>query len=190
MLKQFYHVNDEGYVLETYVLDDAEVPPNYFEGWDNTIEKPKWDFEKGTWVEDRPFEDKLAEAKLKKFKELDSVCTQEILGYFTATVRDQEYLFSFDSEAQFNFNGTLSLFNAKLIDSIQWTAWQDEKAKRITLSYEEFLLVIFPGFQHKDDKIFRLRNMLEPYLNSFTTVEEVEALTWDTEVPEEYIIRD
>lgn len=185
MLKQYYHVDDEGYILESYVYDDAAVPPNHFEGWDSGIEKPRWDFTESKWVDDKPEDQKLAEAKLKKFKELDDRCTQEILGYFKATVRDQVYDFSFDSEAQFNFNGTLSLFNAKIIDQVQWTAWQEGNVRRITLSYEEFLQVILPAFQHKDDKIYRLRNILEPVLNSYTTMEEIEALSWDTELPSE-----
>ncbi|QIA28506.1 hypothetical protein [Phage f2b1] len=189
MLKQYYHVDEDGYVLETYVYDDASVPPNHFEGWGSGIESPRWDFEQGKWIDEKPAEDRLQEVKNKKFKELDDICTQQILGYFTTILNGQVYTFSFDSEAQFNFNGALSLFNAKLIETVQWTAWQDGKAKRVTLNYEDFLKIILPGFQHKDEKIFRLRNMLEPYLNSLETIEEVEALTWDTEVPEEYIIR-
>jgi hypothetical protein len=184
MLKQYYHVDEEGYILGTYVFDDSDIPPMYFEGWGEGIEEPRWDFEQGKWVETRPLEEKFEELKLQKFRELDAACEAAIVGYFKATVNGVEYDFSFDKEAQSNFTGIMTMFGAGMITEVQWTAWKDGKVNRIALDRDNFMAIVMAGFQHKDEKIARLRDVLEPKIAQCETIEELNNLTWDSEVPE------
>jgi len=179
MLKQYYHVDDDGYIIETYVCDDADVPPMYFEGWEGAIEKPRWNFETGQWEESKPLEERLQEAKKRKFAELDTACSAAILGYFKAPVNGVDYEFSFDYEAQSNFIGTMTLFTQGLISEIEWTAWKDGKPNRIKISKEDFLNVAMLGYRHKDDKVTKLRNVLEAQINACQTVEELKNIRWE-----------
>lgn len=184
MLKQYYHVDDEGYIIETYVLDDSDVPPMYFEGWGEGIEKPRWDFEKSKWVETRPTEEKLAELKNQKLREMGAACEQDIVGYFKATIDDVEYDFSFDSEAQSNFIGTMTLFTKGLISQIGWTAWKGGKALRLTLNEETFVQLAMLGFEQKDAKIEKLRSTIQARIDASQTIEEVMNIKWEDEVTE------
>jgi hypothetical protein len=120
----------------------------------------------------------LKEAKQRKFDELDAKCEEEILGYFKASVNDEEYLFSFDEKAQSNFIGVFSLFTQGLITEIEWTAWQDEEAKRVTLDKDQFTSVVLLAFAHRDGKVKRLRNELQPILEACETLEEINEVTW------------
>lgn len=184
MLKQFYQVNEEGYITKTVVLNDEYVPPFHFEGWGEGIEEPRWDFEKKCWVESRDLEEQLAEYKKRKFAELDARCSQEITGYFKAEVNGQVYDFSFDAEAQGNFMGSMTLLDRGLIDKVEWTAWQNGEVRRIKMDRDQLTTVALTGFKHKDAKVYRLRNILEPTLNGYTSVEQVIALNWDSDVPD------
>jgi len=178
MLKQYYHVDEEGHILESYVFDDSDVPPMHFEGWGEGIEKPRWDFEKGKWVETRPVDEKLAELKAQKLKEMGVACEQSILGYFKYTVNGKEYDFSFDSEAQSNFTGIMTLFTKGLITQIGWTAWRNGKAERITLDEETFTQIALLGYQ----QIEKLRGEIQARIDECTTIEEVLKIVWeDTE---------
>jgi hypothetical protein len=120
----------------------------------------------------------LKEAKEDKFEELDAKCEEEILGYFKATIDDVEYEFSFDEKAQSNFIGVFALFTQGLITEIEWTAWQGEEAKRVTLDKDQFTSVVLLAFAHRDGKIKRLRNELQPILEACQTLEEVNEVTW------------
>jgi len=180
MLKQYYQVNEEGYVIESYVYDDTgPIPEMHFLGWEGAIEKPRWNFEKEQWEETRPFDERLEEAKQRKFAEMDSFCTQGILGYFTAPVKGVDYEFSFDYEAQSNFIGSMTLFTQGLISEIEWTAWKDGKATRIKISKDEFFNIAMLGYKHKDDKVTKLRNVIEAKINACETIEEVQNISWE-----------
>ncbi|MCM3536605.1 DUF4376 domain-containing protein [Priestia endophytica] len=51
---EYWHVDDEGNIIERYVLNNEtqEIPPNYFPtNPDKSYYRPKWDFEKGEWYE-------------------------------------------------------------------------------------------------------------------------------------------
>lgn len=131
----------------------------------------------------KPTEEELAAAWIEayremRFEEFNQICNKEILGYFEATVDSVAYLFSFDSDAQSNFNGSLSFFTKGLITEVEWTAHRNGKAERIILNELQFLEVAKAAFAHKNSKIYHLRNVLEPQLIAALTEEEIRAVQW------------
>jgi hypothetical protein len=182
-LKEYYEVDTQtGEWIEVHLLDDEadEIPSNYVSGWgpNRAFYKPKYDFTINDWVEGKDYQEILEIVKREKLGEMNRKCEEAILGYFKANVDGVEYEFSFDREAQTNFTGTMILFSQGIIDSIEWTAWKDDVAHRITLSKEQFMQIAGLAFEHKNSKITRLRNELQPQIESCTTVEEVQAITW------------
>ncbi|MCD4839758.1 DUF4376 domain-containing protein [Neobacillus sedimentimangrovi] len=122
----------------------------------------------------------LQKAKKFKIQEMSNRCNAEILGYFKAIVNGVEYEFSFDQEAQTNFIGTLSLFNNGMIEEAEWTAWKNGEVNRLTLTKQQFMQVVKAAFDHKDSNVKRFRNELQPMIEQATTIEEVEAIDWDS----------
>lgn len=138
-------------------------------------------YQDGTLIKDFIYEVKLA--KKRKFQELNKICNQEILGYFEATVNSVAYLFSFDQDAQQNFNGALSFFSEGLIPSVEWTAHLDGKAVRITLDKAQFLSVVHAAFTHKNNKIHHLRNVKVPEIDAISdtdpeVLDKIGAIIW------------
>jgi len=78
MKKEYYEVDMEtGKPINKYIVDDEaeETPSNYKEGWGNEMSpyKPRYDFMKGTWVDDIT-EGELAE----KIKEANKPTSSEL----------------------------------------------------------------------------------------------------------------
>lgn len=191
MLTEVIRIDGEGFPVEFYVkevkfdeegqvlLDDGFVLPY---NHDERFFKPRYDIVLNKWVEN-DFEEVLSNLKESKFKELNAACNQTILGYFKAAINDVEYDFSFDNDAQSNFNGTLSFFIEGLISQVEWTAWKDGVPQRVIMNKSQFMTVVMTAFQHKNSNIARLRNDLQPKLYSITVdtpnaVEEIEAIIW------------
>jgi hypothetical protein len=183
-LEQYYEVNSEGYIIETYMIDtEKEIPPNYFPGWTIPLEVPRWDFELGTWVEGKPYDDILQDAKRRKDSELNSMCQQTIMAGFDHTIEGVVYHFSLDIEAQLNFHGTERLFEKGEIQSIGWTVQRDGNYERIAIDkplMDELSGIIL---LHKDANISKYRDVLMKLVEAATTVEEVEAIHWDMVPP-------
>lgn len=131
------------------------------------------------WVEGADIEKVLEHIKSIKFDELNSACNKDISGYFDAPVGSETYTFSFDTEAQSNFIGSLALFNEGLMTEVEWTAWKGDTPHRVTLSKEQFLNVALLAYREKDAKIAKLRNVLQPRIEACTTIAEVQAISWD-----------
>ena len=115
---------------------------------------------------------------------LDAACNAAILSGFDHTIDGVTYHFSFDMEAQFNFQGVLPLFDKGIIDSIMWTVKLDGEHVRIPITkkiMDELSLVIL---RHKDSNVSRFRDFLLPLLDKATKLEEVRAINWDYKVPE------
>ncbi|WP_424474843.1 hypothetical protein [Oceanobacillus kimchii] len=126
--------------------------------------------------------DDLHELKIlrqQRFDELSKECETEIKGYFKVVLHDTEYAFSYDYEAQLNFTGTLILFNENQIDVVEWTAYNGDNVERITLDKTDFLIVTNEAFMHKNGNIHKLRNIIQPLLESCQTKEEINAIKWN-----------
>jgi hypothetical protein len=124
----------------------------------------------------------LSEAKKRKNKELNAMCAQSILSGFQYTINGVKYWFSFDTEAQLNFQGIERLFSKGTISEINWTVRvgdKDGEYVRIILTKEIMDGLQFAILRHKDEKVSMYRDILLPQVESATSVEEVNAVTWN-----------
>ncbi|WP_255256162.1 DUF4376 domain-containing protein [Bacillus mycoides] len=181
-----WEIDKEGYVIEHYLMSDSKRELAIAEGrriidfcWKKSFHKPRFDETLNDWIEGADMESVLKLVRENKFDELNDACNKDILGYFDAPVGSETYSFSFDTEAQSNFIGSLALFNEGLMSEVEWTAWKGEQAHRVILSREQFMGVAFVAYREKDAKISKLRNVLQPRIEACTTIEEVQAIYWD-----------
>ncbi|MED2040437.1 hypothetical protein P4V58_25445 [Bacillus wiedmannii] len=184
--KPCWEIDQEGYVIEHYLMSDKQIGMALSEGrriitfcWKKSFYKPRFEDSLNEWVEGVDVDSILPVIKVSKFNELNQACNKDISGYFDASVGSETYTFSFDAEAQANFIGSLALFNEGLMTEVEWTAWKGDKAHRVTLSREQFMSVAFVAYREKDEKISKLRNVLQPRVEACTTIEEANAIQWD-----------
>ncbi|NEX77369.1 hypothetical protein G4Z05_00430 [Bacillus thermocopriae] len=182
---QVWEVDSDGNIVEHYLMTQKQIDVARKEGkiliefpWGEGFYSPKFDLENNKWIES-DLESVLNQLKQEKFAELSQACREDILGYFKATVNGIEYEFSFDAEAQDNFTETLVLFTSNIIAEQEWTAWKDGQPVRIMLDKDSFMRVIQKAYGHKNSKIAKLRNELQPILESCTTIEEIKSITWN-----------
>ncbi|MGD1416546.1 hypothetical protein [Bacillus stercoris] len=128
----------------------------------------------------------LNRAKKIKDRELNEACQKTILNGFDHVINGTSYHFSFDTEAQLNFQGAERVFSRNLVESIDWTVKNNTTGlyERIPITdtiMDELSVVIL---QHKSDNVSRYRDVLYKQLENAITVEEVEAIRWDSnEIP-------
>ena len=178
-MKVYLDINESG-VVESWgssPLHDTSIEIDINDDHPFFNDNPfQYKYVNGTLTKDAVLE--LEKAKENKFIELRRECENEILGYFEATVDSVVYLFSFDMEAQQNFNSTLAFFNEGLINEVEWTAHRDGKAHRIVLNKAQFLDVAIASIHHRTSKQRKLRNTLQPSLDAADSVADVEIIEW------------
>lgn len=135
-------------------------------------------YSNGTLIKDESY--LLELAKKRKEKELDEACNEAILAGFEYTINGVTYHFSFDYEAQLNFQGAERLLSKGLVESVMWTVHRDGQYERIPITKEIMDELILKIYQHKNDNISKFRDVLLPRVYAATTIEEVEAITWDS----------
>ena len=124
--------------------------------------------------------ERLKVAKEEKKNELNLECNRAILEGFSYTIEGEKYSFSFDTEAQFNFQGAERLLNQGLVEKITWTVKQNGEYKRVDIDRDTMNQLTLVIFQHKANNISKYRDVLLPMVEEATTVEEVESITWDS----------
>lgn len=122
----------------------------------------------------------LSKAKENKEKELNEACNQSILDGFSYAINGEKYRFSFDTEAQFNFQGAERLLSQGVIDEITWTVKQNDEYKRVSINKDDMNQIMLVIFQHKANNISKYRDVLLPMVERATTIEEVNSVTWDS----------
>ena len=123
----------------------------------------------------------LDEAKERKNEELNIACQEAILSGFYHVIDGERYHFSFDMEAQLNFQGAERLFSMGVIDEVKWTVHrEDGRYERITINKEIMDKLSLVILKHKNDNISKYRDVLLPMVEKAETVEEVESITWDS----------
>ncbi len=120
----------------------------------------------------------LEELKRAKLAQLNEACGEAIFGYFTAEVRGDMYDFSYDVEAQSNFKDAKFAFVDGQLQTVRWTAHKDGQVIRLDMNLDEFNQVYYAGLAHKQGQIRRLRDELQPLIESASTFEEVDAVNW------------
>lgn len=126
--------------------------------------------------EDEIFED----MRESKKQELSQTCHNEIISSFEVNIRGKTYGFSYDMEAQTNMQETYQMFQNSIIDEINWNARKNEDKIRITLNKSEFEKVYYEGIKHKQSLISKLKDELEPLVDSVESKEELEQIKWQT----------
>ena len=120
----------------------------------------------------------LEELKKKKEKELSEKCQEEILNGFKYTFNGIEYHFSFDFEAQLNFQGAERILKAGLIPSLKWTVKNGDIYERIDIDeimMDELAIAIL---NHKNLNISHFRDDLYPLVLAATSKTELDSIVW------------
>lgn len=124
--------------------------------------------------------DLLNDKKEERKNLLGTDCQEVILGGFDFTINHELFHFSYDQEAQLNFQDTMRLFDNNMVESVKWTVTQNGEKKRIELTKEQFNQVYMQSVKHKLDTIAHYRDELVPLLEQVQTEEQLEAITWET----------
>lgn len=117
--------------------------------------------------------------KNDKKAELSQACQESILGGFTSKVNGVEYHFSYDREAQINFQETYHLFQNSVVDSVKWSAHLKGKPIRIDLNKKDFEVVFFASVRHKQENISKFKDQIEPLIDAQSTIEGLKAINWE-----------
>lgn len=110
--------------------------------------------------------------------ELNNICNRTILGNFKVIINEIEYEFSYDYEAQSRFNGIGVLFFANKISEIEWTAYENGQRVRITLNQSSFDIVTLAALHHQNYNVTKFNQLLQQ-VDSSTSKEQIEAITWN-----------
>jgi hypothetical protein len=112
--------------------------------------------------------------------QLEEACSSAITSGFDFTVNSVSYKFSCSLEAQANFQGADTLFKDGSITEAEWTVVNNSNGKieRVTLDMATFNSIKLQVFSHINSKISRLRNELQPLVESATTNADVDAVVW------------
>lgn len=133
---------------------------------------------KMVWKSD---DDLLVEFKESKKQELSQACHNEIISSFKTRVKGELYGFSYDIEAQTNMQETYQMFQNNVINEINWSARSNKEKVRVTLNKSEFEKVYYEGIKHKQALISKLKDKLEPLVDSTKSKEELDSIKWGTE---------
>lgn len=116
-----------------------------------------------------------------KDQQLNYLCNQSILDGFTYAIEadGQEYKFSYDVEAQLNFQGAIVLATAGQLTEMEWTARNAEgEIVRVVLKASDFQKLAAVMVQHKNSNVSKYRNDLSPKLAAAETKEEIDGINW------------
>lgn len=117
-------------------------------------------------------------AKQDKDAELNRACMNAILGGFEHTINGIKYWFSFDDQAQFNFQGALHVLGSGITNQIMWTVKQDGKYTRIPITKQIMDELAMAILMHKESKVGKYRDFLMPLVEDATTIEELNIIKW------------
>jgi chloramphenicol O-acetyltransferase len=122
----------------------------------------------------------LTTLKSAKMSQLEEACSSAITSGFDFTVGGTSYKFSCSLEAQANFQGADTLFKDGSITEAEWTVVNNANGKieRVALDIATFNSIKLQVFTHINSKISRLRNTLQPLVESATTNADVDAVVW------------
>lgn len=117
----------------------------------------------------------------EKEKQIDSLslkCQEYILSGFDFTLSGTSYHFSYDQEAQLNFQDTYNLFQNNLLEEISWTVRTEKEKKRIKLSKESFLTVYREAIKYKNESLNHLYDDLIKRVNDVTNPNDFQFIKW------------
>ena len=189
MLKEYAQIDENGYVLERYVLDIENgdiLPKDCRPLWNQTVRfyEPRYDDVTKSWEEG--VETAFLEAENERIKAsmketFSKKCQESILLGFECEVDDTVYHFAYDQEAQLNFQDTYLLFENNMIDTIMWSAQKENEKVRLSLGKALFIKVYLTGVKHKNNCLSYYHDTLLPLLQNTMTIEETKTVSWQPE---------
>ena len=189
MLKEYAQIDENGYVLERYVLDIENgdiLPKDCRPLWNQTVRfyEPRYDDVTKSWEEG--VETAFLEAENERIKAsmketFSKKCQESILLGFECEVDDTVYHFAYDQEAQLNFQDTYLLFENNMINTIMWSAQKENEKVRLSLGKALFIKVYLTGVKHKNNCLSYYHDTLLPLLQNTMTIEETKTVSWQPE---------
>lgn len=141
-----------------------------------------WYFIDGELVkkEDEVQNELLNKAKIEKDIELNNACNNSILNGFEHKVNGIPYHFSFDIEAQFNFQGGERALSKGLTENIPWTVTNKLTGEHERISINNDLMdeLSLAILIHKNSNVSKYRDFLYVRLTEAKTIEEVNSINW------------
>lgn len=186
VFKQYWEVDAEGRILENFFWDEKRLQEAVEEGrffvsepWGEGLHEPIYDHDLKEWKEGKDPSILLEMTKEIKRAELDEACNQAIINGFDHEINGVLYHFSYDAEAQINFNDGAQVLNQGLVEELLWTVYNPEgQYERIAINKEMMNDITNTIILHKQGMISRYRDELLPLVEAATTIEEVEAIKW------------
>lgn len=185
-MKQVFKFDIDGFYLCPVIIDDNEPIPS-----DCTNIKPpnglyKGQFKNNIWVE---AEDQsvlntlkseiLEQIRVAKQKELEDSCSADLTYGYQYIVSGVQYRFSFDLEAQANFQGALRLLESGVVPFVPWTAYDPTgKRVRLNLTVNDLHGMELAQFHHKNDVTSKYNDLLLNHLYVADTEDEIKAISW------------
>lgn len=170
--KEYY--NEDG---STYTLP---LPEDYREGWkqDRQLHKPVYDFELGDWKETETDDNLLVFAKKIRDAELNISCKAEIEAGFDLAVNGTVYHFSYDTEAQLNYQDSYQLLqDGDITEETLYPRLNGDKVE-LTVDKQTMKDILKAGSQHKRDVLKKYRQTLAKEIRDAKTVDAVKAIQW------------
>lgn len=116
--------------------------------------------------------------KTIKDKELNDACNKSIQSGFDHEINGMTYHFSFDTEAQLNYQGADRLLSSGMVETIDFTVFVDGGYERISVNNQEMQGITLAVLKHKASNISKYRDTLMPIVKNATTKEEILAVKW------------
>lgn len=175
-MAQWFYIDAEGYPKG--LADDYATGAVL--GWDSRVTPlytPRYSREEKRWVEARKSSDFVNEVKQAKRDELSLSCQEHILSGFNYKINNVEYHFSYDREAQNNYQERWQLFQNNMIESIVVTGHTlNGEDVRLPMNKEQFDKLYLSSVMHKENCIKKLRDDLLPLLDSSNGIEDIESI--------------
>jgi hypothetical protein len=176
------------YIKTKYPDAEFELADNgdgtFISKWSSTSIQPTMqELMDAMWAEkagdNRTAEQKLDDLRKNKQRELEASCADD-LAYGYQYIKDGvQYRFSFDIEAQLNFQGGKPLLEKGIVPFIPWTAYDpDGKRVRINLTLEDLEGMELAQFHHKSDVTAKYNDLLLNHLYVATTEDDIKAISW------------
>lgn len=184
-MEQYFKIDNQGRIINTEFFEKGNEEKEYKQGWgDEVFFDPRWSFKENKWVDAKSIHKILEDLKDKKIEQLNRECRERILDGFYYEIDGDKYHFSYDKEAQANMAERWQLFQNDMIQEIKVTAHTNDKDVRLTFDKKGYNDLYLASVKHKENCISHYRDDLLPLVEQALTVEQVEAINWDTVVTE------
>lgn len=110
--------------------------------------------------------------------ELNNACNESITNGFDHEVSGVMYHFSFDTEAQLNYQGAERLLSENMVPSIDFTVFLNGDYARIAIDKIEMQKLTMAILKHKASNISKYRDVLMIQVQNATTKEEINNVNW------------